>query len=103
MRTYDLQVQELNAQLDGSRNGAGNGFDSPAQPDMLATQEDDDAAAPQPVTPDGQGVPRLAPGMYSPDVEQCVRQVGDGLCRVASRTSSVSVFSLMLRLMMAPN
>lgn len=70
-----LQVKELNAQLDGTRSGGGGGgFDSPAHPDMLAADGPDDGGKQGPMTPDGQTAPRLSAGVYSPEMEQCVRQ-----------------------------
>lgn len=69
------QVQELNAQLDGSRGGTGNGFSSPLHPDALVGHEEEGGSSASPTTPDGQSAPRLAAATYTPEVEECVRQV----------------------------
>ena len=73
--TYCKQVQELNAQLDGSRGGAGNGFSSPSHPDALVGYGEEGGSSASPTTPDGQSAPRPAAATYTPEVEECVRQV----------------------------
>lgn len=73
--THSKQVHELNAQLDGGRGGSGNAFSSPAHLDALVGHEAEGEMSTSPTTPDGQNPPRPAAATYTPEVEQCVREV----------------------------